>query len=61
MNRGIIFILAKGLQVMGILTMPWALWFGMARDDSGSELMLLGLGAVLFLMGRQLEGRTESR
>lgn len=58
--RGLFYILSKALQVMGMLTMPWALYLGMVRDDMNSELMLLGLGGVLFLMGRQLERGTES-
>ena len=35
--------------------MPWALWHGMAREDMTSELLLLGLGAAAFLLGRRLE------
>lgn len=58
--NGLIYIMAKALQVMGMLTMPWALYQGLARDDMGSELMLLGLGGVLFLMGRHLERGAES-
>ena len=60
MKRGFIYILSKALQVMGMLTMPWALYQGMARGEMSSELMLLGIGAIFFLMGRQLERGTES-
>lgn len=55
MNRPYVYILAKGLQVSGFLTMPWALWHGMAREDMTSELLLLGFGAAMFLLGRRLE------
>ena len=55
MIRPILFIFAKALELIGILTMPWALWYGMGREDMSHELMLLGLGVVVFLMGRQLE------
>lgn len=53
--NGLIYIFAKALQVMGMLTMPWALYQGLARDDMSSELMLLAVGGMLFLMGRHLE------
>ncbi len=59
MTRPYIYIFAKALQVMGMLTMPWALWHGLARGDMNSELMLLGFGGILFLMGRQLAGGGE--
>jgi len=49
------YILAKGLQVSALLTMPWALWQGLAREDMTSELLLLGVGAGVFLLGRRLE------
>jgi len=49
------YILAKALQVSGFLTMPWALWHGMAREDMSSELLLLGFGAAVFLLGRRVE------
>jgi hypothetical protein len=55
MDRSFQYILAKTLQVMGFLTMPWALWFGMAQDDMGSELLLLGLGGVVFFLGWKME------
>jgi hypothetical protein len=53
--RPILYIFAKALELIGILTMPWALWYGMSRGDMSHELMLLGLGVVVFLMGRELE------
>jgi hypothetical protein len=59
LRRPIFYILAKTLQVSGILAMPWALWHGMARDDMSSELILLGLGAILFLLGRRIEKAFE--
>jgi hypothetical protein len=58
-SRPTAYLLAKALQVSGFLTMPWALWHGMARDDMTAELLLLGLGAGVFLLGRRIEQGTE--
>lgn len=60
MSRGATYLLAKALQVSGILTMPWALWHGMAREDMTSELLLLGAGGIVFLLGRKLESGLDS-
>jgi hypothetical protein len=60
LSRSTTYILAKGLQVSGFLTMPWALWHGMAREDMTSELLLLGVGAAVFLLGRRLESGLSS-
>jgi len=59
MSRPMTYILAKTLQVSGFLTMPWALYQGMAREDMASELLLLGAGAIVFLLGRRLESGLE--
>ncbi|HZE89462.1 MAG TPA: hypothetical protein VE404_07945 [Verrucomicrobiae bacterium] len=59
MKRPIMYLVSMALQVSGILTMPWALWHGIAREDMGSELMLLGLGACVFLLGRRLQAAGE--
>jgi hypothetical protein len=59
-SRALTYILAKGLQVSGLLTMPWALWHGIAREDMTSELLLLAMGAAIFLLGRRLESGLES-
>jgi hypothetical protein len=60
LSRGATYLLAKALQVSGILTMPWALWHGMAREDMTSELLLLGAGGIVFLLGRKLEAGIDS-
>jgi len=44
---------------MGFLTMPWALYQGMAREDMGSELLLLGVGGVIFYLGWKIEKGVE--
>src|SRR5262249_43591039 len=59
MTRPTAYIFAKGLQVSGFLTMPWALFQGIAREDMTSELLLLGLGAAVFLWGRRMEAGLE--
>ena len=58
-NRSFLYILAKALQVMGFLTMPWALWHGMAQDDMTAELLLLGVGGIIFFLGWKIEKRVE--
>jgi hypothetical protein len=50
--------LAKGLQLFGMANLMVGLYIGLT-DESGmwTELYLLGIGSLLFLLGRLLEGR----
>jgi hypothetical protein len=45
------FYLGKLLQVSGMVTVIWAFVVGVWGGDSQGELMLLGLGATVFLLG----------
>ena len=50
--------LGKGLQLFGMLNLMVGLYFGLT-DERGmwTELYLLGIGSVVFFLGRLLEGR----
>ena len=50
--------LGKGLQLFGMLNLMVGLYFGLT-DEHGmwTELYLLGIGSVVFFLGRLLEGR----
>jgi len=50
--------LAKGLQLFGMANLMVGLYIGLT-DESGmwTELYLLGIGSVFFLLGRLVEGR----
>jgi len=50
--------LPKGLQLFGMANLMVGLYIGLT-DERGmwTELYLLGIGSVLFLLGKLLEGR----
>lgn len=53
------FYLAKILQALGIADVGYALFVGLTEEKSMSkELWLLGIGVVVFYLGRFLETRT---
>ena len=45
------FYLGKLLQVSGMVTVVWGFVVGVWGQDSRGELLLLGLGAGVFLLG----------
>ena len=52
------FYLAKFLQAFGIADTGYALFVGLTEEKSmGKELWLLGIGVVVFYLGRYLEER----
>ncbi|MDZ4338758.1 MAG: hypothetical protein U1B94_00915 [candidate division NC10 bacterium] len=52
------YALGRGLQVLGMGNLVVALFVGMTEEHGmGPELVLLGIGALLFLLGRLLERR----
>ena len=52
------FYLAKILQALGIADVGYALFVGLTEEKSMSkELWLLGVGVVVFYLGRFLETR----
>ena len=53
--------LAKFLQAFGIADVGYALLVGLTEERSmGKELWLLGIGVLVFYLGRFLEGRTTT-
>jgi hypothetical protein len=47
------------LQAVGLVLLPYALWYGLTHEGPGvigREVVILGAGAALFLLGRWLEG-----
>lgn len=52
------YYLGRGLQVLGMANLMVALYVGMSEEHGmGPELLLLGIGALLFLMGWFLQRR----
>jgi len=50
------FYLGRGLQVLGMANLVVAFFVGITEEDGmGPEMVLLGIGAVLFMLGRMLE------
>lgn len=50
-------ILARGLQILGLLYLPIGLYRGLTSDDLRGEMVFLAIGALLFLAGRYIEAR----
>jgi hypothetical protein len=53
-----VFIVAKGLQAVGIADVAYGLYAGMIWDDMWMELRMALAGLALFGVGRLLERRT---
>lgn len=55
------FYLAKFLQAFGFADVGYALLVGVTEERSmGKELMLLGIGIVVFYLGRYLEEKATA-
>ena len=50
---------AKILQIIGIILVLNALYFGIARDSMKIEVLLLFLGGMIFYVGRIVEKRSK--
>jgi hypothetical protein len=52
------YYLGRGLQVLGMANLVVALFVGLTEEHGmGPEMLLLGIGAVLFMVGWLLQGR----
>jgi hypothetical protein len=52
MNRAALFwYTGKGFQLLGLMTVGYALFHGLSTQDAKQELTLLGIGTVEFLIG----------
>jgi len=56
-----IYMLAKALEVSGLVTLLWALYIGMTGKGMFVEVAMLAAGAVAFYTGRALEKRAGHR
>ena len=49
--------LGRAVQVLGLVLMPVGLLWGMSREDGlGPELLLAGVGFLLVMTGRGMQG-----
>ena len=56
-----VFYFAKLLELIGFAHVGYALFVGLTQENSmGPEMKLLMLGAVLFALGRLLEGKAAT-
>lgn len=52
------YYLGRGLQVLGMANLVVAFFIGITEEHGmGPELVLLGIGALLFMLGWMLERR----
>ena len=58
MPRPMLYLVAKALEVSGLLTLIWALWIGLSGQGMFVEVMMLAVGAAVFYAGRLLEAGT---
>ena len=58
MPRPMLYLVAKALEVSGLLTLIWALWIGLSGQGMFVEVALLAVGAAVFYAGRYLEARS---
>lgn len=55
------FSLAKLLQAFGFAEVGYALLVGVTEEQGmGKELLLLGVGVLVFSLGRYLEGKATA-
>lgn len=54
-----IYMLAKGLEVSGLMTLLWALYIGLSGKGMFVEVAMLAAGAAVFYLGRALERRAR--
>jgi hypothetical protein len=52
------YYLARGLQLFGMANLMVAFFIGVTEEQGmGIEMLLLGVGSLLFLLGRYLQGK----
>lgn len=52
-------LVGRALQLLGMVLLPAGLLIGMARNDLQTEVRLLFVGGVLFVIGWLLARRSE--
>ena len=50
-------IIAKGLQISGMSTLPFALYFGETQKSMALELKYLVFGSLLFFIGYLIDSK----
>ena len=58
MPAPMVYLLAKALEVSGLLTLIWALYIGFSGQGMFIEVLMLAVGAAVFYLGRTLERRS---
>lgn len=53
-----LYLLAKALEVSGLVTLLWALYIGLTGQGMFTEVALMAVGAAVFYLGRFLEARS---
>ena len=57
MARVMSYLLAKALQVSGLITLIWALYIGLSGKGMFVEVAMLAVGVAVFYLGRAVESR----
>jgi len=51
------YLLAKAMQVSGLMTLIWALYIGLSGKGMFVEVAMLAVGTAVFYLGRALESK----
>ena len=57
MARPMTYLLAKAMQVSGLMTLIWALYIGLSGKGMFVEVAMLAVGTAVFYLGRALESK----
>ncbi len=49
--QGVLWYIGRGLQILGLVWAPYALFLGLNGEDARKELMMLTVAALQFLIG----------
>ncbi len=49
--QGALWHIGKGLQLLGLIWAPYALYMGVTGQDARKELQMLGVAALQFILG----------
>jgi len=59
--KTLLWYLGRGLQLVALVLLPYALWRGAQTSDPKTELTLMAVGGLQFLVGIAIQRAVGSR